>query len=137
MYAAWQRNFFLNGRLIGLFSFTQASFRITPAEWYTGKFVKQELDFVSKSRPSEEKQKLTWNEKMFNGTVSKELAVTGLRLGEVYSPIVKAVFEVCTIHSDTVHCKYIRGNFYSFNCVRISTVISLYGLHFIAAPSTV
>ena len=24
-----------------------------------------------------------------------------------------------------------------FNCVRISTVISLYGLHFIAAPSTV
>ena len=24
-----------------------------------------------------------------------------------------------------------------FNCVRISTVISLYGLHFTAAPSTV
>ena len=24
-----------------------------------------------------------------------------------------------------------------FNCVRISTVISLYGLHFITAPSTV
>ena len=31
---------------------------------------------------------------MFSGTVSDELAVTGLRLGEVYSPIVKAVFEV-------------------------------------------
>ena len=40
-------------------------------------------------------------------------------------------------HELQVHCKYIQGNFYSFKCVRVSTAVSLYGLHLIAAPSTV
>ena len=36
-----------------------------------------------------------------------------------------------------VHCKYIQGIFYTFKLCLVSTVISLYCLHLIAAPSTV
>ena len=37
----------------------------------------------------------------------------------------------------SVHCKYIQGIFYTFKLCLVSTVISLYCLHLIAAPSTV
>ena len=39
--------------------------------------------------------------------------------------------------SDTCTANIFKVIFTVFNCVRLSTVVSLYGLHLIAAPSTI
>ena len=58
-------------------------------------------------------------------------------MGSLNKIIKMRVIEIQMVETPTYTANIFKVIFTVFKCVRLSTVVSLYGLHLIAAPSTV